>query len=207
MRLASYIANGRTSFGAVVGDGVVDFRLRFGPRFATLADLLRAHALEEARAILVGVRPDFPLSAVEFLPPVAAPEKILCVGINYADRIADFGDSDVPRYPSLFFRHPGSLVGCGQPLMRPAVSEQFDYEGEFAIVIGHEGRHVPKERALDWIAGVTLCNEGTVRDWLRHGKFQRVLRARTSTAPAALVRGSSPATRSIRRARCGLPFR
>ena len=75
MRLASYIANGRTSFGAVVGDGVVDFRLRFGPRFATLADLLRAHALEEARAILVGVRPDFPLSAVEFLPPVAAPKR------------------------------------------------------------------------------------------------------------------------------------
>jgi 2-keto-4-pentenoate hydratase/2-oxohepta-3-ene-1,7-dioic acid hydratase in catechol pathway len=171
MRLASYIAHGRTSFGAVVGDGVVDFRLRFGPRFASLADVLRANALDEARALLAGVRPDFPLASIELLPPLPTAEKILCIGINYADRIADFGDSNLPKYPSMFFRHAGSLVGSGQALVRPSVSEQFDYEGEIAIVIGREGRHVPKERALDWIAGYTLCNEGTVRDWLRHGKF------------------------------------
>lgn len=171
MRLASYIAHGRTSFGAVVGEGVVDFRVRFGSRFATLVDLIRANAIDEARAAMVGVRPDFPLAAIELLPPLLAPEKILCIGINYANRNADFDDPNLPKYPSMFYRHPGSFVGAGQALVRPKVSAQFDYEGEIAMVIGREGRHVPKERARDHILGYTLCNDGTVRDWLRHGKF------------------------------------
>jgi 2-keto-4-pentenoate hydratase/2-oxohepta-3-ene-1,7-dioic acid hydratase in catechol pathway len=171
MRLASYIAHGRASFGAVVGDGVVDFRLRFGSRFATLVDLIRANMLDEARAVMAGVRPDFPLSAIELLPPLLGPEKILCIGINYANRNADFDDPSLPKYPSMFYRHPGSFVGAGQALERPRVSVQFDYEGEIAMVIGREGRHVPRERAAEYILGYTLCNEGTVRDWMRHGKF------------------------------------
>ena len=171
MRLASYIAHGRTRFGAVVGGGVVDFRVRFGSRFATLVELIRANVLDEVRAAVAGMRPDFPLSAVEMLPPLVAPEKILCIGINYANRNADFNDPDLPKYPSMFYRHPGSFVGAGEALVRPNVSAQFDYEGEIAMVIGREGRHVPKERAHDHILGYTLCNEGTVRDWLRHGKF------------------------------------
>jgi 2-keto-4-pentenoate hydratase/2-oxohepta-3-ene-1,7-dioic acid hydratase in catechol pathway len=171
MRLASYIANGRASFGAVVGGGVVDFRVRFGARFATLVDLIRADVIDEVRAAVAGMRPDFPLSAIELLPPLLAPEKILCIGINYANRNADFNDPDTPKYPSMFYRHPGSFVGAGQALVRPNVSVQLDYEGEIAMVIGREGRHVPKERAHDHILGYTLCNDGTVRDWLRHGKF------------------------------------
>jgi 2-keto-4-pentenoate hydratase/2-oxohepta-3-ene-1,7-dioic acid hydratase in catechol pathway len=171
MRLASYIANGRASFGAVVGGGVVDFRVRFGARFATLVDLIRADVIDEVRAVVAGMRPDFPLSAVELLPPLLAPEKILCIGINYANRNTDFNDPDTPKYPSMFYRHPGSFVGAGQALVRPSVSVQFDYEGEIAMVIGREGRHVAKERAYDHILGYTLCNEGTVRDWMRHGKF------------------------------------
>jgi 2-keto-4-pentenoate hydratase/2-oxohepta-3-ene-1,7-dioic acid hydratase in catechol pathway len=170
MRLASYIAGGRAGFGAVVDGGVVDFGRRFGARFPTLVDLIRAGAIDEARAA-ADAPPDFPLSAIELLPPLPAPEKILCVGVNYANRNADFGDLDVPKYPSMFFRHPGSLAGSGQDLVRPRVSEQFDYEGEVALVIGREGRHVPKERARDYILGYTLCNEGSVRDWMRHGKF------------------------------------
>jgi 2-keto-4-pentenoate hydratase/2-oxohepta-3-ene-1,7-dioic acid hydratase in catechol pathway len=171
MRLASYNARGRSSFGAVVGDGVVDLRMRFGPRITTLVDLIRGQALDEARAALAGVRPDFPLAEVEFLPPLIAPEKILCIGINYANRNTDFGDAEAPKYPSMFYRHPGSLVGTGQALVRPKISEQLDYEGEIAMVIGREGRHVPRERARDHIMGYTLCNEGTVRDFMRHGKF------------------------------------
>jgi 2-keto-4-pentenoate hydratase/2-oxohepta-3-ene-1,7-dioic acid hydratase in catechol pathway len=171
MRLASYNVRGRSSYGAVLGDGVVDLRLRFGARHPTLVDLLRAHALHEARAALLGVRPDFALSEVELLPPLVAPEKILCIGINYANRNVDFDDPNIPKYPSMFFRAPDSLVAHGQPLVRPKVSEQLDYEGEIALVIGREGRHVARERALEHVAGVTLCNEGTVRDWLRHGKF------------------------------------
>ncbi len=175
MRLASYIAHGRTSYGVVTaspaGEGVVDLRMRFGSRFATLVDLIRAGVLDEVRDVLVGVRPDFPLGEVELLPPLHAPEKILCIGINYANRGADYGDIELPKYPSMFYRHPGSLVGCGQKLVRPKVSAQLDYEGEIAMVIGREGRHVSKDRARDYIAGYTLCNEGTVRDWTRHGKF------------------------------------
>jgi len=171
MRLASYTVRGRPSYGAVVGDGIVDLRMRFASRHPTLVELLRDHALDEARGMLKGVRPDFPLADVTLLPPLVAPEKILCIGINYANRNQDFDDPDVPRYPSMFFRAPSSLVAHGQPLVRPKVSEQLDYEGEIALVIGREGRHVPRERALYHVAGVTLCNEGTVRDWLRHGKF------------------------------------
>jgi len=171
MRLASYNIRGRASYGAVVGDGVVDLRLRFSARHPTLVDLLRAHALHEARAATLGVRPDFPLSEVELLPPLVAPEKILCIGVNYANRNLDFDDPNTPKYPSMFYRAPDSLVAHGKALVRPKVSEQLDYEGEIALVIGRTGRHVPRERALEYVAGVTLLNEGTVRDWLRHGKF------------------------------------
>jgi 2-keto-4-pentenoate hydratase/2-oxohepta-3-ene-1,7-dioic acid hydratase in catechol pathway len=171
MRLASYNVRGRSSYGAVVGDGVVDLRLRLGARHPTLVDLLRDDGLSDARAVLRGVRPDFALAEVELLAPLIVPEKILCIGINYANRNADFDDPNVPKFPSMFYRAPGSLVAHGKPLIRPRVSEQLDYEGEIALVIGRAGRHIPRERALEHVAGVTLCNEGTVRDWLRHGKF------------------------------------
>ncbi len=176
MRLASYRVRGRESFGAVVGKGadlgVVDLKLRLGPHFASVLDLLReAGGLEVARAAMRGVRPDFPFAGIEWLPPLHAPEKILCVGINYANRNSDFGDAEIPQYPSLFFRAPASLVGHGQPIVRPRESEQLDYEGEIALVIGRAGRRIAPSEALSHVAGVTLCNEGTVRDWLRHGKF------------------------------------
>jgi 2-keto-4-pentenoate hydratase/2-oxohepta-3-ene-1,7-dioic acid hydratase in catechol pathway len=171
MRLASYHVRGRQSFGAVIGDGVVDLRPRLG-RFPTLLDVLRAGALDLAREAATGVRLDFVFSEVELLVPIIAPEKILCIGVNYANRNAEYKDnSETPKYPSMFFRTPGSLVAHGQSLVRPKVSSQFDYEGEIVLVIGRAGRHVAREAALSHIAGLTLCNEGSVRDWLRHGKF------------------------------------
>ncbi|HXW42414.1 MAG TPA: fumarylacetoacetate hydrolase family protein [Xanthobacteraceae bacterium] len=170
MRLASYALRGRPSFGAVVGDGIVDLRARL-PRFATLSDVFRAQALNEARAAGAGVRPDLRLAEIELLPPLPAPEKILCIGINYANRGQDYNVTNNPKYPSMFYRAPSSLVGSGQHLVRPKISEQLDYEGEIAIVIGREGKHVAKDRALGMIAGVTLANEGTIRDWTRHGQF------------------------------------
>jgi 2-keto-4-pentenoate hydratase/2-oxohepta-3-ene-1,7-dioic acid hydratase in catechol pathway len=172
MRLASYTVRGRAGFGAVTGDGLVDLRTRLGPRLSTLRDVLRAGALEEVAATAAGVRPDFPLAEAELLAPVVSPEKILCVGVNYANRNAEYKDgTEVPKYASLFMRTPGSLVGHGQPIVCPKVSSQLDYEGEIALVIGREGRHIAREHALEHIAGLTLCNEGTIRDWTRHGKF------------------------------------
>jgi 2-keto-4-pentenoate hydratase/2-oxohepta-3-ene-1,7-dioic acid hydratase in catechol pathway len=170
MRLASYNLRGRPSFGAVVGDGIVDLRARLS-RFATLLEVFRAGALDQAKAAAAGVRPDMPLAEVELLPPLTAPEKILCIGINYKNRERDYDFAEPPKYPSMFYRAPNSVVGSGQKLIRPKISEQLDYEGEIAIVIGRECKHVPKENALTVITGLTLCNEGTIRDWIRHGKF------------------------------------
>jgi len=175
MKLASYKVRGRESFGAVVGNdtglGVVDLKTRLAPRFTSVLDLLRGDGLDLARDMLRGVRPDFPAGEVEWLAPVTAPEKILCIGINYANRNVDYGDQEVPKYPSMFYRAPGSLAAHQGAIMLPRESEQLDYEGEIALVIGRAGRRIAPEDALGHVAGVTLCNEGTIRDWLRHGKF------------------------------------
>ena len=170
MRLASYTLHGRPGFGVVVGEGIVELRPRL-TRLATLVDLFRAQTLDQAKAASDSVRPDVPLSEVELLPPLLAPEKILCIGINYANRAQDYNVTNNPKYPSMFYRAPNSLVGAGQHLIVPKVSEQLDYEGEIAVVIGRDCKHVPKDRALEVIAGITLCNEGTIRDWTRHGQF------------------------------------
>jgi 2-keto-4-pentenoate hydratase/2-oxohepta-3-ene-1,7-dioic acid hydratase in catechol pathway len=168
MRLASFNLRGRPSFGAVVGDGIVDLRSRLS-RFSTLLEVFRAGALDQAKAIIAGVRPDVPLAEVELLPPLTAP--ILCIGINYKNRERDYDFAEPPKYPNMFYRAPNSVVGSGGKLIRPKVSEQLDYEGEIAMVIGRECKHVARDSALAVIAGLTLCNEGTIRDWLRHGKF------------------------------------
>lgn len=171
MKLASYKVRGRDSFGVVIGEGVVDLKTRLAPQFTSILDLLREGGLDIAREVVRGVRADFPLREVELLPPVLQPEKILCVGINYANRNTDYGEVELPKYPSIFYRAPGSLVGHRQPIVRPRESEQLDYEGEIALVIGRAGRRIAPERALNYVAGATLCNEGTIRDWIRHGKF------------------------------------
>ena len=171
MKLASYKARGRESFGAVSGDGVVDLKLRLGANYTDILHLLRAGALDTALAAARGVRPDFPLRDIELLPPIASPEKILCIGINYANRNTDYGDQEPPQYPSMFYREPNSLVGHEHDLIIPRESEQLDYEGEIALVVGPGGRRIARQEALAHVAGVTLCNEGTIRDWIRHGKF------------------------------------
>src|SRR6266849_3244549 len=168
MRLASFKANGRASYGAVTGTGIIDLGRRLA-KYPTLLDVLRAQAISEARAAAQGL-PDHQVKDVEMLPPILPPDKHICVGINYPDRSAEYKDSrEAPKYPNLFCRFPTSLVGTGQPIVRPKVSDKFDYEGEVVVVIGKEGRHVPRASALAWIGGFTLGNEGSVRDWLRHG--------------------------------------
>ncbi|QCK84503.1 fumarylacetoacetate hydrolase family protein [Phreatobacter aquaticus] len=171
MRLASYRAGGAERFGAVVDGGIIDLSRRL-PQFPTLRDAVAAHALDVLRAAAAGQAPDVALDAVELMIPIVAPEKIWCIGVNYADRNAEYKDaSALPKYPSLFCRTPSSFVGHGVPLERPKVSTQLDYEGEIVMVIGKGGRHIPRDKAWEHIFGLTLCNEGSVRDWLHHGKF------------------------------------
>ncbi len=171
MKLVSFTRRGRPGYGAVIDDGVVDVRPRL-PRLHSLLDVLRADALNEMMDAASRVRPDFPLSEVQLLPPVIGPEKILCIGVNYGNRNEEYKDgSEKPKYPSMFFRTPGSFVGHDQPLIRPPESPQLDYEGEIVIVIGKECHRLTADQAAEHIIGYTLCNEGTIRDWVRHAKF------------------------------------
>ena len=168
MRLASFSVNGRTSYGAVTDAGIVDLGRRL-PKYPSLLDVFRAQAIAEARTV-ANAAADYQIKDVAMLPPIVMPEKNICVGINYPDRSAEYKDSrEAPKYPNLFCRFATSIVGTEQPIVRPKVSEKFDYEGEVILVIGKEGRHVQRESALSSIGGITLGNEGSVRDWLRHG--------------------------------------
>ncbi|HEX7089558.1 MAG TPA: fumarylacetoacetate hydrolase family protein [Longimicrobiales bacterium] len=175
MRLVSFAAGGRASFGAVVGDGVVDLGGRIeGAR--TLRELIARGGLAAAADLAARRRsPDIALADIDYLPTVPDAGKLICIGINYGRRDAEYKDSppaeERPRYPSVFMRTRESLVGHGRPILRPLESEQLDYEGEIALVIGEPGRRIPEERAWRHVAGLTLMNEGSVRDWLRHAKF------------------------------------
>jgi 2-keto-4-pentenoate hydratase/2-oxohepta-3-ene-1,7-dioic acid hydratase in catechol pathway len=171
-RLTSFSIHGRTSFGAVTGAGMVDLGGRLGGKYPSLLALIQAGdaGLKDARAASAFPFADYKLDEIEFLRPVLFPEKIICVGINYPERTAEYKDGrEKPKYPNLFVRFPDSLVGHNQALMRPKASEKFDYEGEIVLVIGKGGRNVPREHALSIVYGLTLGNEGTLRDWLRHG--------------------------------------
>jgi 2-keto-4-pentenoate hydratase/2-oxohepta-3-ene-1,7-dioic acid hydratase in catechol pathway len=172
MRLLSYVVNGRSKYGATTKGGVVDLTRRIGSRFADLRTLIAGDGLEVAREASAGQPPDHALADIVLLSPIREPEKFWCIGVNYKDRNAEYKDnSELPKYPSLFVRNPSSVVGSGQPIEKPRISEQLDYEGELVLVIGNEGRHIPREAAWAHIFGMTLCNEGSVRDWLHHGKF------------------------------------
>ena len=171
MKFLSFTHHGRASFGAVLGAGVVDL----GARHSNLPDLraaLRADRLgalaDEARAASV----DIALADITYLPPIPNPEKIICIGVNYAHRNEEYKDgSAAPKYPSVFMRSRDSLVGHLAPIADPPESDQLDYEGEIVIVVGRAGRRIDAAAAHLHVAGLTIMNEGTVRDYLRHSKF------------------------------------
>jgi 2-keto-4-pentenoate hydratase/2-oxohepta-3-ene-1,7-dioic acid hydratase in catechol pathway len=172
MKLLSFESAGVERFGAVVGDGIVDLTGKLGPKVGDLRAALAADAIGRIRELTAKSKPDFALEAVALLPPIPFPEKIICVGVNYGNRNAEYKDgSEQSKYPSIFLRFPGSFVGHRSNLVRPPESPQLDYEGEIAIIIGKAGRRVPEKDALSHIAGLACMNEGTIRDWTRHGKF------------------------------------
>ncbi len=171
MKFLSFVANGSESFGAVVDGHVVDLGARH-PELADLRAALRADRLpalaDEARTADAGMA----LDDIEFLPTIPNPEKVICIGVNYANRNEEYRDgSEAPKYPSVFMRTRESFVGHRQALMDPPESDQLDYEGEITIVIGKEGRRIREDDAHQHIAGLTIMNEGSLRDFLRHAKF------------------------------------
>jgi 2-keto-4-pentenoate hydratase/2-oxohepta-3-ene-1,7-dioic acid hydratase in catechol pathway len=171
-RLATFSVDGSIKYGAVVDGGIVDLSARYASDYPTLREVIAAGALMRLADDAAKLSPDFSLSAIKWLPPIPAPEKIICIGVNYPDRNEEYKDGQTaPKYPSMFMRTPRSFVGHEAPLVRPRASSQLDYEGEVVLVIGKAGRHIPESAALDHIAAATLCNEGTIRDWVRHAKF------------------------------------
>ncbi|WP_306046468.1 fumarylacetoacetate hydrolase family protein [Nioella sp. MMSF_3534] len=171
-RIAAFQVDGADRYGVVTDAGIIDMTPQFGARFATLQAIVEADALEEVIAAAKGQAPTYQEDDVTLLIPVAQPEKIICIGVNFPDRNAEYKDGQAaPGKPSMFIRFPRSFVGHGQNLIRPPESPQLDYEGEVTIVIGKGGRRIPREEAYDHIAALTLCNEGTIRDWVRHAKF------------------------------------
>jgi 2-keto-4-pentenoate hydratase/2-oxohepta-3-ene-1,7-dioic acid hydratase in catechol pathway len=171
MKFLSFRKEGRSGFGAVVDGGVVDLAARF-PDLPDLRAVLRAGRLGELAAAVRGCFADFGMDDFRYLPTIPNPEKIICIGVNYANRNAEYKDgSEVPQYPSVFMRSRESLTGHEEPILRPPESDQLDYEGEIVLVIGKGGRRIAENRAHEHIGGLTVMNEGSVRDWLRHAKF------------------------------------
>ena len=173
MRLLSYTAHGDSSFGVLTpdGTGVIDLAARIGG-VADLGDLIAQDRLGEAAGWSdSGTPADHALDDIVFERLLPRPGKIICIGVNYGGRSAEYAEDRGDSYPSVFVRFPETLVGHEQALLRPPESEQLDYEGEIVVVIGTGGRRIGVEQARRHIAGVTLGNEGTIRDWVRHGRF------------------------------------
>jgi 2-keto-4-pentenoate hydratase/2-oxohepta-3-ene-1,7-dioic acid hydratase in catechol pathway len=162
MKLASYIANGKPTYGVVTGDGIVTLNERL--IYGTLRDALATEALDDIRRVIKGVQPDHKLADVRFLPAIPNPNKILCAGINYRSHAAETG-RDIPTKPSMFARFVDTLVGHEGEMVRPKISECFDFEGELAVVMGRAGRNIREEHALEYVAGYTCFVDGSVRDY------------------------------------------
>jgi 2-keto-4-pentenoate hydratase/2-oxohepta-3-ene-1,7-dioic acid hydratase in catechol pathway len=163
MKLLSYRHRGHDSFGALVGDGIVDL----GSRHRSLRAALAEGGAADLAAYVRTRSADIALDGVEQLPVIPDPEKIVCVGLNYESHRSETGRPKT-SYPVLFTRFADTQVGNGQPLRKPRESEEFDYEGELAVVIGRRARRVPAADALSVVAGYSCYHDASVRDWQRH---------------------------------------
>jgi 2-keto-4-pentenoate hydratase/2-oxohepta-3-ene-1,7-dioic acid hydratase in catechol pathway len=162
MKLLSFAVDDHELFGAVSGENVVALNNRVGHK--TLRAALAAGAMDAMRKAAKESTPDYQLGDIQFRPVIPHPEKILCAGINYRSHAAETG-RELPKQPSMFIRFTDTLVGHDGEMIRPTVSDNFDFEGELAVVIGKAGRHIKAEHALDHVAGYTCFVDGSVRDF------------------------------------------
>jgi len=170
MKLASFEKSGSASWGVVVDNAVIDLGARRGGTL--LLELERGLNPDALKEECSGLTPDYSADDVLLTPPVVRGDKIVCIGVNYTNRNAEYKDSsEEPDWPSLFMRAYDSFTGANRNLYRPPESYKLDYEGEIVVVIGKAGHRIPQAEALDYVAGLTLMNEGTLRDWVRHAKF------------------------------------
>ena len=171
MRFATVNTDEGQLYGAILEGGFASLSQDF-PQWATMRDVIEAGGLAALKKAAEGRAVSHPDGSFTYAIPVPNPEKIICVGVNFPDRNAEYKDGqDAPPNMSLFPRFARSFTGHGEALVRPPETPQLDYEGEIAVVIGKGGRRISKVDAFDHIAALSLCNEGTLRDWVRHAKF------------------------------------
>ena len=172
MKLLSYLHAGREGWGAVVGDGVVALAERSG--HALLADFIGSAGFARRDALVQGLQPDVALDGLQYLPVIPRPEKIVCAVRNYMDHhqevLAAGMRRELSEEPPIFLRVWRSQVGHGRPVVRPRVSGTLDWEGELAVIIGRSGRDIPAERAYEHVAGYSIYNDVSVREWQFHAK-------------------------------------
>lgn len=167
MKLISFSSAGFLGVGALLSSGVVDLTGRLSPEIRTLRGLLAADAVGVAADYVTGRSADFALSDVMLLPVIPDPSKIFCIGLNYEKHKAETKRPDV-EHPTIFTRFADTQIGHRQAMIKPDVTERFDYEGEMAVIIGKGGRNISEADALDHVAGYACYNDGSVRDWQRH---------------------------------------
>jgi 2-keto-4-pentenoate hydratase/2-oxohepta-3-ene-1,7-dioic acid hydratase in catechol pathway len=173
MKLLSFSGDGRESWGAVAGDQVADLG-RALPQYPTLADFIGSPDFARRDALASGEKPGPKLSDITYLPVIPRPEKIVCAVRNYLDHHNEavaFGmKREITEFPPIFLRVWRSQVAHNAPVVRPKVSDNLDWEGELAVVIGKGGRHIPEAEAFDHVAGYSIYNDVSVRDWQRHAQ-------------------------------------
>ncbi|NUT80250.1 fumarylacetoacetate hydrolase family protein [Pseudomonas brassicacearum] len=167
MKLASFIVQGRSSYGVVEGDQIIDLESLKPTLGSDLKQAIAHNRLNELSAAHLASLPRIPLAEVTFLPVIPNPGKVLCIGINYATHVRETG-REMPTYPMIFTRFADSQAAHLQPIVRPTASHKLDFEGELAVVIGKAARHVKLADALDYVAGYACYNDGSVRDWQKH---------------------------------------
>ncbi len=171
-RFVTFSRNGRQGYGLFRDNGMVDLSSRYGKRWPTLREVIAEQMLLSLAEENAHLAADFLHGEFTYEIPVPAPEKLICVGVNFPERNDEYKDGQAAAAnPSLFVRFARSFVGHEQPLVRPPESVQLDYEGEIVVVIGKGGRRIPEAGALEHVAALSLANEGTIRDWVRHAKF------------------------------------
>ncbi len=169
MKLATVEIKGQAHFGAITDQGFVDLGVRFGARCSDLVGLFANDLLAEAQAMLALITAaDHPLSGLKFLPVNPRLDmRMFALGWAYKAHQLEAGKEDL-LYPNMFSKHPQSLVGHGQPIVLPSVSDRFDFEGEVAIMIGKGGRHIAVKDAMSHIAGYSIVMDGSLRDYQKH---------------------------------------
>lgn len=166
MRFLNFLhPDGTTRLGVLKDGGLIDLSVKGFP--TSLDALLKTGPtlMDVLKADWPNLAPNASLEGLHWLPPILNPSKAIAVGLNYVDHAAESPYKDPPKYPVLFHRFPSSWVGHGHPIIRPKVSTEFDYEGEIAVIIGKEGRHIAKANALLHVAGYSLFNDGSIRDY------------------------------------------